>query len=162
MLKKVSFSGDNLSLLRIADYYDDSEKALRFFFSPNNPEYNSRFNGYTRDEIEEELRLRLEELDKSVSFSILSALEALFRVDYLTRCYSKKKDPLSRKMRNIYQIHQIKKSHVSLEKDILILWKEEYPQYKSLISKIITAFKYRHWLAHGPVSYTHLTLPTKA
>ena len=52
-------------------------------------------------------------------------------------------------MRNIYQIHQIKKSHVSLEKDILILWKEEYPQYKNLISKIITAFKYRHWLAHG-------------
>ena len=86
MLKKVSFSGDNLSLFRIADYYDDTEKALRFFFSPNNPEYNSRFNGYTRDEIEEELRLRLklEELDKSVSFSILSALEALFRVDYLT------------------------------------------------------------------------------
>lgn len=56
MLKKVSFSGENLSLLEIADYYDDSEKALRLFFSSKNPEYSLRFNGYTEEEVEEELK----------------------------------------------------------------------------------------------------------
>lgn len=43
MLKKVSFSSENLSLLNIADYYGDSEKALRLFFSPKNPAYTLSF-----------------------------------------------------------------------------------------------------------------------
>ena len=67
-------------------------------------------------------------------------------MDYLTRCNQKKKDALSRKMRRMYQIRG---SRVSLEDDILRLWKEAYPEYKSFISEVITAFKYRHWLAHG-------------
>lgn len=146
MLKKVSFSSENLSLLNIADYYGDSEKALRLFFSPKNPAYTLRFNGYTRNEVEGELKLRLQELDKAVSLSILSALEALLRVDYLTRCYKKKRDPLSRKMRNIYKSKGVR---ASLERDILRLWKEICPEYKGFISEVITAFDYRNWLAHG-------------
>ncbi len=146
MLKKVSFSGENLSLLEIADYYDDSEKALRLFFSSKNPEYSLRFNGYTEEEVEEELKLRLQELDKAISFSILSALEALFRIDYLNRCYNKKKDNLSRKMRNIYNQKGV---HASLKDDILSSWKVICPEYKGFISEVITAFGYRNWLAHG-------------
>ena len=53
-----------------------------------------------------------------VSFSILSALEAAFRIDYLTRCNQKKEDSLSKKMREIYQN---KENCVSLEKTILKL-----------------------------------------
>lgn len=146
MLKKLSLSGENLSLLNIADYYGDSEKALRLFFSPKNPAYGLRFNSYTSNEVEEELKVRLQELDKSASLSILSALEALFRIDYLTRCDKKKKDPLSRKMRGVYKNKGVR---ASLEKDILRLWKEICPEYKNFISEVITAFGYRNWLAHG-------------
>ena len=135
-----------MSLLKIADYYDDSEKALRLFFSPENHGYSLRFIGYTRDEVEEELKLRLQELDRAVSLSILSALEALFRIDYLTRCYNKKKDPLSRKMRGISRKKGVR---TSLENDILRLWKEVCPEYKSFNSEVIPAFDYRNWLAHG-------------
>ena len=76
----------------------------------------------------------------------MSALEALFRIDYLTRCYNKKKDPLSRKMRGISRKKGVR---TSLENDILRLWKEVCPEYKSFISEVITAFDYRNWLAHG-------------
>lgn len=88
----------------------------------------------------------MQELDRAVSFSILSALEALFRIDYLTRCYNKKKDSLSKKIRDIYRKKGVR---ASLEKDILREWKEICPEYKSFISKIISAFDYRYWLAHG-------------
>lgn len=47
------------------------------------------------------------------------------------------------------EIYQMKGSRASLEDDILRLWKEDFPEYKRLISEVITAFKYRHWLAHG-------------
>ena len=115
-------------------------------FSLHSFDYNYRFVDYNINEIEQELQARLDELDRLTSFSILSSLEASFRMDYLTRCNQKKKDALSRKMRRMYQIRG---SRASLEDDILRLWKEACPEYKSFISEVITAFKYRHWLAHG-------------
>jgi hypothetical protein len=146
MPKRVLLSGQNLSLSDIKDYYDDSKRALILYFSLHSFDYNYRFVDYSINEIEQELQARLDELDRLTSFSILSSLEASFRIDYLTRCNQKKKDALSRKMRKIYQIRG---SRASLEDDILRMWKETYPEYKIFISEVITAFKYRHWLAHG-------------
>lgn len=83
MFKKVLFFSENLFLLNIVDYYGDSEKVLRFFFSFKNFVYILRFNGYIRNEVEGELKLRLQELDKVVLFLILFVLEVLFCVDYL-------------------------------------------------------------------------------
>ena len=151
MPKRVLLSGQNLSLSDIKDYYDDSKRALTFYFSHPSVGYNywfinDRFLDYSINEIEQELQARLDELDRLTSFSILSSLEASLRMDHLTRCNQKKKDALSRKMRKIYQIRG---SRASLEDDILRMWKETYPEYKIFISEVITAFKYRHWLAHG-------------
>ncbi|MFM7439499.1 MAG: hypothetical protein ACKO2V_12990 [Snowella sp.] len=146
MPRRVSLSGQNLSLSDIKDYYDDSKSALTLYFSLHSFDYNYRFVDYNINEIEQELQARLDELDRLTSFSILSSLEASLRMDYLTRCNQKKKDALSRKMRRIYQIRG---SRASLEDDILRLWKETFPEYKGFISEVITAFKYRHWLAHG-------------
>jgi hypothetical protein len=146
MPKKVSLSSQNLSLSDINAYYVDSKRALKIYFNSHSFNFDSRFANYTINEIEQELQARLDELDRLTSFSILSSLEASFRMDYLTRCNQKKKDALSRKMRRMYQIRG---SRASLEDDVLRLWKEAYPEYKSFISEVITAFKYRHWLAHG-------------
>lgn len=74
-MKKKHFLARILSLLNIADYYNDSEKSLRLFFSPKNPEYESRFKGYTKNEVEETLKLRLQELDRAALLSILTALD---------------------------------------------------------------------------------------
>jgi hypothetical protein len=146
MANRGLFSGQNLPLTSIAEYHHDCERSLRLYFSPKNVDYTSRFSGYTQIEIREELQLRLDELDKLISFSILSALEASLLIDYFKRCQQKKKDPLSKELRKIYKQ---KESRASLEDDILKLWKETHPQYKNSISEVIAAFKYRHWLAHG-------------
>ena len=145
MPKRVSLSGQNLSLSDIKDYYNDSKRALTLYFSLHSFDYNDRFVDWNINEIEQELQARLDELDRLTSFSILSSLETFFRMDYLIRCNQKKKDSLSRKIREIYQV---KGSRASLEDNVLRLWKEAYPEYKSFISEVITAFKYRHWLAH--------------
>ena len=120
MPKRVSLSGQNLSLSDIKDYYDDSKGALILYFSFHSVDYNDRFVDCNINEIEQELQARLDELDRLTSFSILSSLEASLRMDHLTRCNQKKKDALSRKMREIYQV---KGSRASLEDDILMRWK---------------------------------------
>ena len=93
-----------------------------------------------------EYKDRIYELENTTIFMMLSSIEASFRIDYLKRVYKKSKDPLSREFRSIYRK---KESKASLERDILALWKIQHPEYKVLISELIGAFKFRHWLAHG-------------
>ncbi|MYA22672.1 MAG: hypothetical protein F4Z30_07755 [Gemmatimonadetes bacterium] len=77
--------------------------------------------------------------------SILAALEAAFRMDFLQRCYKRQKDSLSRSFRTLYQD---KGQYVPLG-DIFLQWKSHSTVPRSIISELEQAFKYRHWLAHG-------------
>jgi len=146
MGKYVSFSGRHLALSEIVKHHIDVEASLRSYFSPASNSYSVRFAGYVSMEIKEELELRLSEHNRATIFSILSALEAAFRIDYLQRCYKKKKDVLSREFRDLYKN---KGFRVSLEDDILAKWKECTPVSNKLIADLKGAFKYRHWIAHG-------------
>jgi hypothetical protein len=139
--KKVSFSNEVLTIKEIQDYYARSEHALREFCL-NNRQY---FIGYTLSEIEEELDKYIQELDKSCSFTLLAAIEAYLRIDYLQRCYNKEKDVLSRDLRALFKI---KNSRASLDDDILTLWKKHLSSSCS-ISELRGALHYRDWLAHG-------------
>jgi hypothetical protein len=68
----------------------------------------------------------------------ITHIAPLPRIDYLTRCYKKGKDSLSRDFRTLYK----NKSHrASLEEDILEIWKKHFPTVQSLISELIGAFK---------------------
>ncbi len=57
-----------------------------------------------------------------------------------------KKDILSRTFKEIFDL---KGNEASLEQDIFNSWKHpsDVPNY--IVSELIGAFKYRHWLAHG-------------
>jgi hypothetical protein len=90
--------------------------------------------------------LRLAEIDINSSLSLLSAVEAAFRFDYLQRCYMKKKDPLSRTFRGI---HKHKGSRALLEDDILNGWKQCAIGLKDILGHLKGVLKYRHWIAHG-------------
>ena len=110
---------------------------------------DERFRGYTEEEIADQLKGRLGELNHTSSFTLLSALEAVFRIDYLQRVYKKKKDSLSREFR---QLHHDKGNQVSLENDILEAWKKHARPVRPVseaIGELKGALKYRHWLAHG-------------
>jgi len=151
MAKRVSFSKLGLELREISDHHSDTEAALKEYygFSGNRNSLPVRFLGYSEKELSAEFAKRIEELEKTSSLTLLSFLEARFRVDYLKRCYRKEKDNLSHKFRMIYKE---KESRASLEDDILETWKKhcyENRETDYLISELIGAFKYRHWLAHG-------------
>lgn len=150
MAKRVSFSKKNLELNEIEEHHSVTESALKeyYFLNGERSGFHTRFVGYTQNEISAELARRIDELEKTSSFSLLSALEASFGVDYLLRCYYKLKDPMSRYFRDIYKE---KEDRASLEEDILEAWKT-HPSTtaeKRLISDFISALKYRNWLAHG-------------
>ena len=143
--RRVTFSGEHLSLVEIAQYYNDIEASVRNYFSFDNLHSDDRFVGYTPLEMEHEIYSVLEEHALSTSMSILAALEATFRMDFLQRCYERRRDDLSRSFR---ALHRQRGQYVPL-KDIFSQW-QSYPGIpRSIISDLERAFKYRHWLAHG-------------
>ena len=143
---RIPFSSMNQDLSEIADHYRDVADALRRYYHVSSVNASTRFVGYSPAELSDELRCRLEEVDLTSTLSILAATEAVFRIDYLQRCYQRKKDALSRSFRYLYAE---KRNKASLEEDILSVWKREYPYLVPLIGELKGAFKYRHWLAHG-------------
>lgn len=148
MVKRVSFARESFGFHAILDHHVDLQSSLKNFYinARKNNTLDAKFVGYTEGEILDEYRLRSDELEKSTVFSMLSILEASFRVDYLNRSYNRLKDPLSKKLREVYKN---KGKKASLEKDVLSAWKLHDLDNKQLISELISALKFRHWLAHG-------------
>lgn len=93
MADRVSFSGLNLKLSEIAAHYNDVEASLRGYFNPVSPTYSKRFESYIIQEVEKELETRLSEQRQSTILTILSSVEAAFRIDYHLRCERKKRIP---------------------------------------------------------------------
>lgn len=142
MGSRVAFSSQHLSSNEIVSHHQDVESSLKHYFSHISRQYTIHLECYSK----EKLRLRLSENDKSTVLTLLSAVEAAFRIDYLQRSYQRKKDELSKACR---ELHHQKGSHASLEEDILSAWKAHTSVPANLIGDLWGAFKYRHWLAHG-------------
>ena len=140
------FSGEHLALGDIGRHHRDIEMAIRRYFSLANAHLDVRFSGYTPDEVEQEMVEILDENERNSSMNILAALEAAFRIDFIQRSQRRKRDGLSRIFRRVYME---KGTRASLEDDILPGWKQECSDLRSVVSDLIGAFRYRHWLAHG-------------
>ena len=143
--RRITFSGEHLQLAQINRYYSDVEASVRNYFSVRNARLTDRFVGYTPQALAREMASVLEEHARSTSMSILAALEAAFRMDFLLRCYKRRRDPLSRAFR---EVHLEKGQRVSLM-DIFSLWQLHSNVSPSVIATLERVFKYRHWLAHG-------------
>ena len=152
MMKKVSFSNDNLTIGEIWDWYGTNKEAELHY---NNLISNSvispqvipmKFIGMTFTELETYFEDYEHELDLITSFNLLSAAEATLRIDFNERVYNREKDDLSRIYRDLYKT---KGNKISLEDDIIQNWKEKYPQFNKFFSDFIGALGLRHWLAHG-------------
>ncbi len=145
MYRRIAFSGNHPALVDIAEHYQVSVQSMSLYYSRMNPNFLERFAFYTDDEIEKEKEDNFEKTDTSLALTLLASIEASFRVDYLRRCYCRMKDPLSRNFRELYK----KNRRVSLEDDLLAIWKSNFPELSPLVGNIMGAFRYRHWLAHG-------------
>jgi hypothetical protein len=146
MAERVSFSGQELGLDQIAKHHIATEAALREFFSPTSPSFLSRYVAPKPSEVAIDLAFSVAELEYNSAFTVMAAIEAALRTDYLTRAYKKKKDTLSRAFRAIHKSHG---PRASLENEILVAWHDHGPMPASLKSALVSALNYRHWLAHG-------------
>lgn len=143
MPDRVSFSDLEQSLEEIAFQHENLEISLFEFFAGDSPKLHARFPTEKRDDARD---LCLAELDLSSSMSVMSALEAAIRRDYLIRAYERRRDTLSREFR---VLHREVGNRAKIDKDLLRLWRENSGISTALISEVTIAFKHRHWLAHG-------------
>lgn len=152
MIKRVPFSDDNLELEEIWDWFDNNKIGLHLLKSDlleaikNNSLVPEKYIGFNSAEIEAHIKSQLTELENVTSLSLLSAVEAKLRRDYLLRVYARKRDEISRSMKQIYNE---KADKASLEEDILECWKGVHPELKRIVGDYRGALKYRNWLAHG-------------
>lgn len=146
MAKKlsISFSDENLSLYQIHQHYSQIDRSIGLYF--DNPTSHGEFTGMTLDELKDKREEISLENDRLMVMNLLAALEAAFRIDYLQRVSFKKKDDLSKRFREMFKK---KAQRASLEDDILDEWKRCYPSLIPALGDLKSAFKYRHWLAHG-------------
>jgi hypothetical protein len=145
MANRLSRSGQQQTLQKIHDNYSDVVNALRFYYS-NASSIPMKFAGYSNQEVDQELYERIEEIDQTFSLSILTCVEAAFKLDFDGRVQDKKKDPLSRSFRSL---HKRLGNRISLNRHIFAAWQSDGNLSNSFIQSLSGAFEYRHWLAHG-------------
>ena len=148
-----SQSDDEKSLDTILSWYDDQVAALLYFKnkivdvvvnSDQENKIDAKFIDLTLNDLNEYFTNSVVELEYLVCFDLISATEALLRLDYNNRDNRKDKSSIGR----IFRIIDRKKGNkISLEEDILEAWKDE--TNNGSFSHFSGILKYRHWLAHG-------------
>lgn len=143
MSKRDALAGCASSMRDLETYHRDAESSLRLYFAPINPDYRVLFKMEHSIEMKFRLAERIKETELRSSFAILARIEAVFRIDYQWRRKSKGADALSIAFR------RYTKNHVRLDEDIWEAWRTHHAGAKPVISQLRSAFKFRHWLAHG-------------
>lgn len=100
----------------------------------------------TTDELNDYFRDSEEELEHLICFDLISATEAVLRLDFYTKVYNKDKSNIGRTFRTL---EKKKGNKISLEDDIIANWKEIVVARKNDFSNFLGLINYRHWLAHG-------------
>jgi len=139
---KTNRSGQ-LTLPEIANYHALVLAALFDLFANPSHAALAQHIGRSLDEVRGEA---LAELEHTSSLSLLACVEAAIRVDYAQRVSARGKSPLSRALREVYRK---KKTFARLDDDLLAAWRAHSDVARIVISELMTAFQYRHWLAHG-------------
>ena len=105
------------------------------------------FVGLTVDGLNAVFATQRIELDTLLCFSLLSTVEAMFRMDYSVRCQARKpRDDVTARLRAIYREQGLR---ADFSEDILHARREARPELAGDIGDLTAAFRYRHWLAHG-------------
>ena len=147
-------SGEHRSLQEVWQWYEFQhaligEERSRVLDAPaGSPSLAlSRYVGKTREELEKEFRYQTTELGRVAMLGMLASTEAALRIDLAERVSNKKKDKVSRSLRDAYKKRGRK---IRLEEDILDVWREYGDAgIKRVVQEFKAALNLRHWLAHG-------------
>lgn len=145
-IAKLSEKLHNLSIDDVNNQYNINVIAIKQYYSKDNKDYDKIFAFNTENEIREELNKTVNEFDKEISLTLLAAIEAMFKVDFIIRCRIRDKSIVTRKFRELYKV---KFDKVSLEEDIIEVWKKYTTELNIAFSELKSLIKYRNWLAHG-------------
>jgi len=107
--------------------------------------HEARFFGFTQTEVEEFFEAQRGELELLTMFELLATTEAILRIEVKARVTARKKDPLSRRFRELARGGG---DRIRLDEDILGAMKEDGVS-ANIIAAFRGALKLRHWLAHG-------------
>lgn len=138
-----------LDFTGIALSYNTKLAALQLYYSADNPNFISLFGTFTKQEIRAELDQQLAEAEHDSCLALLAALEAVFQLDFKRRVASKGNDEPAKEFKRLAIYYGKRSKRVPFDERILETWKQSGLIGGSLISEIRTAFRYRHWLAHG-------------
>lgn len=146
MASRVVLARERFDIEQIDGRRRDTEAAIEAYFAIGNPSSAQRLLGLALHEVRAEKATLLDESRRSSSMDVFAALEAAFRIDFLQRCYGRQKGDISRAFQELYRNRG---PRVSLERDILTVWRNNSNVPRRMITDLTGAFKYRHWLAHG-------------
>jgi hypothetical protein len=147
-------SGEELSLIRIWEWYEETEQAINLYQQEvingliSGKRVSETFSSMTRKEVKQYFSDHKKELEHIVSLNIIASTEASLRVDYLRRALrgKRKKNKIDNKFKELYEK---KGTRVSLRDEILEAWKEVHPDCTEAIGDFRGALNVRDWLAHG-------------
>ena len=143
----ISLSDKQITPREVNEHYKVVEGAIFLYYSAANPDFQTRFQYYSNDDILEERSASLAEAGEASTMMMLAAIEARFRVDYHCRHSKKEDDGLSRELRDLNK-KRGKKAFISFG-ELLGIWKEHGDIEGSLADELCKLIDYRNWLAHG-------------
>lgn len=141
-------SGQQIDMDYVVHKKSMLDRSINLMYSIKNTDYHADFVGLSKDEIEKEKESLLKENDTTHCLLLLTAIEALIRLDSDEKYCNKKKDPLSKKIKEIYD--RTKGERIKLDDDLInARMSEDDVSLRRFYIDLKTCFKYRHWLAHG-------------
>lgn len=151
-MSRVSFFSERRTASEIMEWYASVKRALAAHESAICAAIDelrpapAEFLGLTADEVSERFDEVRAELELATVLLLLTESEAVLRVDYLARAYEKRKDAVSRALR---EVHRERGPHARLDEDLLETWLTCEPASSGGIREYRGLLKLRNWLAHG-------------
>ena len=143
----------------IWNWFDDQLIALLNYrykiksdIANNNPGLHKKFNNFlpetvqTIDEVDNYFDKSERNLEHLVCLDLITATEAIIRLDYLNRRKGKRKILLAKTFNEIYKK---KGDRPSLKGDLIEAWQNTLSKEKRYFSDFKGLLIYRNWLAHG-------------
>jgi hypothetical protein len=153
-MKSVSISKHRVSLSEIWSFYSAcrsslfAERSAVLATMLDGGKIPEEFLGMSRKEVEECFSQYLDELELLISLDLLASAEATIRSDYYLRAQQRLKDSISLKYREVHKKKNPPK-RPDLYKDLLSIWMRFRPELQRVINEFNSAFRFRHWIAHG-------------
>lgn len=150
----MSLSGQHKDAVTVQAWLDDCKQSFTYEVIHHNQVIHSRgavdprFSGFHPDDLDRYFENLRAETELLATLDLIASVEAAIKVDYINRVEKRVKDNSA--LGDAFKaLHKKKKERVSLEDDILRIWKIHDLTTKSKIDDFEHVLDYRHWLAHG-------------